>query len=1041
MGNFRYPGAQPFKQDQQKLFFGRADDIKNLLRMIRLHELVVLHSKSGLGKSSLLNAGVIPELLVKGKNEPLMIRFGAWTEDSKITPVQQTMEVIQQGIKEDCFLDKFKADRNTFWYATKKRQLLDQSKKIILFFDQFEELFTYPLQQINDFRKKLAEMIVVQIPAEIREQLLPDWEAKGFTDEEVDLLFESPDLSVLFAIRSDRFHLMDRFKTVLPSILKNVYELLPLKREDARLAIISPALVSGAYASNPFEYTDPAIEKILNFLEDKNGFIESIQLQILCQSFEDKVKEEKLEQIGLEEVKDLKNIISNYYFDKINAIEDLEEREKAKRFIEDGLVLEDGQIRLSLHEGQIKKLFDVGPVLLKKLVDSHLLRSEPAKQGMSGYVYELSHDTLVPPVLASKKERIAREKLETLRQERLELEKKLEEKRKKRQRLFLLIISMLTTLLAAMAFLAFFQANRAKNATEESRQEIEAKNTELEDANDKLTAQSKSLEDQRDSIERQKNELQAQYARLNALNTELENQKAIIDRKNDSLIEKGFELDSINKILEGQKDKLVEYNKLLEIEKDLEKIKSKSLEDSLEVQRELNDLKVSVEEYQKEVLNAQISWILSEAINKNLSGKKDDKMLAKALMFIAYNINEANESDRKNTFRKDIYQKASLIAEDITDLESLNSKSDIQAIITIPDNPDLMMSTGYNGQVLVWDKSNGAWKIQRRLLQRNAVTTPIYNMTLTPDSDWILGGNEKGELIIWNSEKGVAPKLDKKIHDASINKITFSDPTHFFTAGLDGQIFRHTLQVNGDNIRINSDLWRKYDAPVVELLKKESTNELIVGLFNKIEVISSEIPGETTIEQTLANPLTAMDSYGNHLIYGTQNGLLIQGMMEPSSGQIQFEELNSGENEKSQVTTILFDKDKTQVAVGRANGSMALIQMVEVEERLNLDFEQMNIQNLRSLIRTAAYSANDESLIVGTGTEQFKIYIFSKNILPIVQKICDSYRKDDRGNKRSTEEATALLDQTMEAFNKSFGAYISKEDKEDIRAILLECIQ
>ena len=58
----RYRGAHPFETEHAPLFFGRKDDTNNMLRLMSKERLVVLFSKSGYGKSSLVNAGIIPQL-------------------------------------------------------------------------------------------------------------------------------------------------------------------------------------------------------------------------------------------------------------------------------------------------------------------------------------------------------------------------------------------------------------------------------------------------------------------------------------------------------------------------------------------------------------------------------------------------------------------------------------------------------------------------------------------------------------------------------------------------------------------------------------------------------------------------------------------------------------------------------------------------------------------------------------------------------------------------------------------------------------------
>ncbi len=58
----RYPGVQPFKDTQNELFFGRKSDIERIIRNINLRKLLIIHGKSGMGKTSLIDAGIVPKL-------------------------------------------------------------------------------------------------------------------------------------------------------------------------------------------------------------------------------------------------------------------------------------------------------------------------------------------------------------------------------------------------------------------------------------------------------------------------------------------------------------------------------------------------------------------------------------------------------------------------------------------------------------------------------------------------------------------------------------------------------------------------------------------------------------------------------------------------------------------------------------------------------------------------------------------------------------------------------------------------------------------
>ena len=60
--SYRYPGVKPFNTAEEEIFYGREKDIKDFFDFIATRQISVLYGKSGLGKSSLINAGIIPLL-------------------------------------------------------------------------------------------------------------------------------------------------------------------------------------------------------------------------------------------------------------------------------------------------------------------------------------------------------------------------------------------------------------------------------------------------------------------------------------------------------------------------------------------------------------------------------------------------------------------------------------------------------------------------------------------------------------------------------------------------------------------------------------------------------------------------------------------------------------------------------------------------------------------------------------------------------------------------------------------------------------------
>lgn len=476
-GPFRYPGAKPFEQEQREQFFGREEDTRLLVRMVKLSPLSVLYSKSGLGKSSLLNAGVMPALEEEGYN-CLRIRFNAYQVQS--SPVESSVGHLANVQPDTTALAPLLEKDHSIWRLTKEYQMTQAaSRGLVLIFDQFEELFTYPEEAIRAFRKQLAEALYTAVPQRYWDQLETQ-QANGqqvLPAEQLRLLQEEPQLKVVLAIRSDRLHLLERLSDYLPLILKNLYELHPLDERSAKAAITEPAFLKGDFSTPRFTYAAAALAQVIGYLTDEGqDHIESTQLQIVCHHLEQRIASTEAYEVVEADVEALEAVIENYYDERIERIEGAAQQYAARRLIEEGLVFEEEERRLSIYEGQALKRFGLSMDTLRLLVDSHLLRAEPGLRG--GYTYELSHDTLVKPVLQAKVERLAHEQAareETARKER-EQERALE--RKKRQRAYLLAIVGLA--LAAIAIIAAIWAVRQGRIAEQARIEVSQNAYELQ---------------------------------------------------------------------------------------------------------------------------------------------------------------------------------------------------------------------------------------------------------------------------------------------------------------------------------------------------------------------------------------------------------------------------------------------------------------------------------------------------------------------------------------------------------------------------------
>lgn len=496
---YRYPGVKPFETTEQDLFFGRDRDIEDLLDLIWLEKLVVLFGKSGYGKSSLLNAGILPRL---EQIFPVVVRFGSYVEGQTLTPLDhlrlKTDEILTNNPAGD-FLDTLRLPK-TIWLQLKRKQTRRQ-RRFIFVFDQFEEFFSYPMAEQYAFKEQLAELLYTEIPQAVRNL------AETQNAEQQSFIATPFDVKVIYAIRADRMSLLDSMKDKLPAILNKRYELKGLTTEQARQAIMQPAgIVDDRFDTPPFEYSETALSKILTELSiGENKGIEAFQLQILCEHIESEVRNGKirdrdgngLPDITESELPEMSSLYENYYHRKLKEL-DLSVRQAAQMVIESGLIVEDLHTgegrRMSVDSLALVKMFHASGVtedLLKALANTFLIR--PELNTVGGVSYEVSHDTLVAPILKSKAVRKAEdERLESIRKQQ-EVEQKAHEEaakreeaeRQRRQARLLAVAAAVGLVLALVAMLLAFSAQRKAQKALDEKIEADRKRDVAEAANRK----------------------------------------------------------------------------------------------------------------------------------------------------------------------------------------------------------------------------------------------------------------------------------------------------------------------------------------------------------------------------------------------------------------------------------------------------------------------------------------------------------------------------------------------------------------------------
>lgn len=229
-----------------------------MLHLVLAERLVVLFAKSGVGKSSLINAGLAKNLR-KRHYFPINLRLNDPT-----TPLMETVDDQVKQAAKNAGIDHTPGEKETLWHYFKTAEFWSAQDTLltpVLVFDQFEEIFTlgYAQQQRDAFFEQLADLVRGSVPTSER-QKNQDGQRPRYTDA-------APEVKIILSMREDFLANLEELATDIPSILQNRFRLLAMTPEQARKAIEEPAqLDHEALSSQRFTYDEKAIESILNFL-------------------------------------------------------------------------------------------------------------------------------------------------------------------------------------------------------------------------------------------------------------------------------------------------------------------------------------------------------------------------------------------------------------------------------------------------------------------------------------------------------------------------------------------------------------------------------------------------------------------------------------------------------------------------------------------------------------------------------------------------------------------------------------------------------
>ena len=254
-----YRGIQPFRYEDHTIFFGRAEEAWLLKSLVAVHRGVFLYGDSGNGKSSLVNAGLLPEIGRLGFNALRARVQPRRGEELVVDP----LAVGEKGT-EACALwlgpEADGSSRVVLSVADFEQRVraVAQSHRPLIIFDQFEEILTL----FDDETTATAQNEIVEMIGRLLRDPIP--------------------VKLLFAFREDHLGRVKHLLSAHPELVDQALRLGPLKASDLQ------TIIRGPFDRHPghFEHElGPVLaQRLGNELEERfgSGDVSLSEVQTVC---------------------------------------------------------------------------------------------------------------------------------------------------------------------------------------------------------------------------------------------------------------------------------------------------------------------------------------------------------------------------------------------------------------------------------------------------------------------------------------------------------------------------------------------------------------------------------------------------------------------------------------------------------------------------------------------------------------------------------------------------------------------------------------
>jgi WD40 repeat protein len=439
-----WPGLAAYTEKEQQLFHGRSRETRELYQRVKREVLTIIFGSSGVGKSSLLHAGLLPKLRTD-HFFPVLLRIDYSGTTAPRLQIQAAIQTaaLAHGLEVDAICPPMTAaSEESLWEQLHRLEFWDSRTRLltpVLIFDQFEEIFTLGgnSKDAASLLRELTDLVENHIPERLRSHL-------SRNNLKLDFPFQQQDYKVVITVREDFAAHFDQLCQQLVSGLHNRFYLTGMNGKQAYSAVVKPG--QGIISE------ETAVQVVCFVAAAREGeqaladlAVEPALLSVVCR---------ELNQLRINAGKP--TITSSMLSGNREAIlEDFYEQSiqdlgaEVPLLIEEELLTGSG-FRDSMAVEDALQRYGITEKTLKKLENRRLLRRE---ERLHVIRIELVHDLLTGVILKSRDKRHTREQRE---QERQLLRKQ------RMQRT--IVAGRMTVALVVLALSALLFLNHRKNA-------------------------------------------------------------------------------------------------------------------------------------------------------------------------------------------------------------------------------------------------------------------------------------------------------------------------------------------------------------------------------------------------------------------------------------------------------------------------------------------------------------------------------------------------------------------------------------------------